>query len=255
MAEFNLGTWTPIIAYLVSAVGSGLGLLCTERARIVTGLARRGWLVLGAISIGGTGIWVMHFTAMLGMTMTGTSIGYNLPITLLSMLVAVVVAGIGLFVVNNGGSRIRPLLVGGLFTGVGVAGMHYVGIAAMDVQGTEHFNLGIVALSVIIAVVAATAALWATVTVRGTRAIVAAALVMGLAVTGMHYTGIASMSVELDSSKPIASGISASVLIPLVIMGVAVVSVMTVFILALSPGARELREEAELRDWASHHAQ
>jgi NO-binding membrane sensor protein with MHYT domain len=114
-----------------------------------------------------------------------------------------------------------------------------------------HYNLGIVALSVVIAVVAATAALWATVTVRGSRAVVAAALVMGLAVTGMHYTGIAAMSVTLDSTKPIASGISSSVLIPLVIMAVAVVCVLTVFVLALSPGAREMREDAELRAWAS----
>ncbi len=250
----NLGTWTPIIAYLVSCCGSALGLLCTERARIITGPSRSGWLLLGAISIGGTGIWVMHFTAMLGMTMTGTSIGYNVPLTLVSMLVAVVVVGIGLFVVNSGGNRIRPLLVGGLFTGVGVAGMHYVGMAAMDVQGTVHYNLAVVALSVVVAVVAATAALWATITVRGPRAIVAAAAVMGLAVTGMHYTGIAAMSVTLDPSKPLAAGISSSVLIPLVIMSVAVVSVLTVFVLALSPGAREMSEDAELRDWASHQA-
>ena len=212
------------------------------------------WAALGALSIGGTGIWVMHFTAMLGMTMTGTSIGYNVPLTLVSMLVAVVVVGIGLFVVNSGGNRIRPLLVGGLFTGVGVAGMHYVGMAAMDVQGEVHYNLAVVALSVVVAVVAATAALWATITVRGPRAIVAAAAVMGLAVTGMHYTGIAAMSVTLDASKPLTAGISATVLIPLVIMSVAVVSVLTVFVLALSPGAKELREDAELRDWASHQA-
>lgn len=248
----SLGTWTPILAYLVSCCGCALGLLCTERARAVTGLTRRGWLVLGAISIGGTGIWVMHFVGMLGMSMTGSAIGYNIPITLLSMLVAVVVVGIGLFVVNNGGTRIRPLLVGGLFTGVGVAGMHYVGMAAMQVQGDVHYNLAIVALSVVIAVVAATAALWATINVRGALAIGAAALVMGLAVTGMHYTGIAAMSVTLDPGKAIAAGISASVLIPLVIIGVAVTSVLTVFVLALSPGAREMREEAELREWASH---
>ncbi|HEX3590605.1 MAG TPA: MHYT domain-containing protein [Pseudonocardiaceae bacterium] len=254
MAEFSLGTWTPIIAYLVSSCGAALALLCTERARIITGPARSGWLILGAVSLGGTGIWVMHFTAMLGMTMTGTAIGYNVPITLVSMLVAVVVAGIGLFVANRGGAKVRPLLVGGLFTGVGVAGMHYVGIAAMEVQGDVHFNLAIVALSVVIAVVAATAALWATVTVRGPRAIAAAAAVMGLAVTGMHYTGIAAMSVTLDPAKPVSAGISASVLIPLVIMGVAVVSVLTVFVLALSPGARELREDDALRDWASQQA-
>lgn len=249
----NLGTWTPIIAYLVSCCGSALGLLCTERARIVTGAIRSGWLLLGAVSIGGTGIWVMHFTAMLGMTMTGTSLGYNVPITLLSMLVAIVAVGLGLFVVNSGQGSVRSLLVGGLCTGIGVAGMHYVGIAALEVQGHKQFNLAIVGLSVVVGVVAATAALWATATVRGSRAIVAAALVMGLAVTGMHYTGIASMSVRLDANQPIETGISASVLIPLVIMGVAVTSVMTVFILALSPGARELREDADLRDWAANH--
>jgi NO-binding membrane sensor protein with MHYT domain len=251
----NLGTWTPIIAYLVSCCGAALGLLCTERARILTGASRSGWLVLGAISIGGTGIWVMHFTAMLGMTMTGTAVGYNLPITLLSMLVAVVAVGIGLFVVNNGRGSVRSLLVGGLCTGVGVAGMHYVGIAALQVQGHKQFNVAIVGLSVVVGVVAATAALWATATVRGSRAIVAAALVMGLAVTGMHYTGMAALSVQLDPTKPIQAGISASVLIPLVIMAVAVVSVMTVFILALSPGARELREDADLRDWATNNRQ
>lgn len=254
MAEMSLGTWTPVLAYLVSCCGSALGLLCTERARLVTGAARRGWLVLGAISIGGTGIWVMHFVAMLGMTITGTAIGYNIPITLVSMLVAVVVVGIGLFVVNNGGSRIRPLLVGGVFTGLGVCGMHYVGMAAMSIQGSVRYNLLVVGLSALIAVVAATAALWATVTVRGTRAIVAAALVMGLAVTGMHYTGIAAMRVSLNPNLPVATGMSASVLIPLVIMAVAVVSVMTVFILALSPAAREMRDDADLADWASHQA-
>jgi NO-binding membrane sensor protein with MHYT domain len=254
LAELNLGTWPPILAYLVSCCGSALGLLCTERARLVTGMARRGWLVLGAISIGGTGIWVMHFTAMLGMTMSGTAIGYNVPITLVSMLAAVVVVGIGLFIVNNGRGGIQPLLAGGVFTGLGVCGMHYIGMAAMQVQGRQHYNLLLVGLSAVIAVVAATAALWFTVTVRGPRAILAAAVVMGVAVTGMHYTGIAAMTVELDHTMPVAGGISASVLIPLVIMGVAVVSVMTVFILALSPGAREMREDTELSDWASEQA-
>jgi NO-binding membrane sensor protein with MHYT domain len=250
----SLGTWTPIIAYLVSCCGCALGLLCTERARAATGLIRRSWLVLGAISIGGTGIWVMHFIAMLGMTVTGSTIAYNVPVTLLSMLVAIVVVGIGLFVVNNGGTAVRPLLVGGLFTGVGVAGMHYVGMAAMDVQGQVHYNLLIVGVSVVIAVVAATAALWATANVRGPVAVAVAAAVMGVAVTGMHYTGIASMSVTLQPGRVVAPGMSASVLIPLVIMAVAVVSVLTVFILALSPGARELREDAELKDWAAHQA-
>jgi NO-binding membrane sensor protein with MHYT domain len=231
-----------------------MGLLCTERARLVTGVARRGWLVLGAISIGGTGIWVMHFVAMLGMNIHGAVIAYDVPITLASMVVAIVVVGVGLFIVHNGERRVGPLLIGGTFAGVGVAGMHYVGMAAMSIQGSVHYNPAIVALSVVIAVVAATAALWATRTVGGAKAIIAASLVMGLAVTGMHYTGIASMGVTMNPSMAMPSGLSASVLIPLLIIAVAVVAVMTALLLALSPGASELEEYEELSTWAKRQA-
>jgi NO-binding membrane sensor protein with MHYT domain len=251
VTEMNLGTWTPVLAYLVSCFGSGLGLLATERAQHARKGAQRGWLVMGAVSIGGTGIWVMHFIAMLGMSMSGTTIGFNLPITMLSMVVAVVVVGIGLFIVNSGEGRLQPLLLGGVFTGLGVAGMHYVGMAAMSIQGTVQYNGWLVALSVVIAIVAATAALWATLNVRGAWTIVGAALIMGLAVTGMHYTGVAAMTVRLDGTMPVPSGTSSSVLIPLVIMGVAVVTVLTVFLLALSPSVSELSEDAELQAWAS----
>lgn len=242
----NLGTWTPFVAYVISCFGCALGLLSTERARSVRGATRRGWLVLGAASIGGTGIWVMHFVAMLGMTMPGTTMDFELPGTMLSMVVAIVVVGVGLFVVDAGGGRPSSLLVGGLFTGLGVAGMHYLGMAAMRLQGTVRYNPTLVVLSVVIAVVAATAALWATRTVRGPQAVGGAALVMGLAVTGMHYTGIAAMTVTLDSSAPPTVSVTSSVLIVLVIMGVSVVSVLTVFMLVLSPGLRETEEETRL---------
>lgn len=251
MSDMSVGVWPPIFAYLVSCWGAALGLLCTERAQIVTGAARAGWLVVGAASIGGTGIWVMHFIAMLGMTMPNTVIAYNVPITLVSMLVAMVSVGVGLFVVHNGRRRIVPLLIGGVFTGVGVAGMHYVGMAAMSISGSVSYNIGLVALSVLIAVVAAIAALWATVVVKGAKAIVAAALVMGLAVTGMHYTGISAMTVTLLPGKQVVSGLSASVFIPLLIVAVVVVSLIIAFMLILSPSARDLREYEELSAWAA----
>jgi NO-binding membrane sensor protein with MHYT domain len=77
---------------------------------------------------------------------------------------------------------------------------------------------------------------------------------MGLAVTGMHYTGIAAMRVTIMPSMPVVNGISASVLIPMLIMAVSVVSVLTVFIIALSPGAQELRQDAELREWVAQQS-
>lgn len=254
LSDMTVGVWSPVIAYLVSCWGSAMGLLCTERAQIVTGGARAGWLVVGAVSIGGTGIWVMHFIAMLGMSMGDTAVAYNVPITLVSMLVAIASVGVGLFVVHNGRRRIGPLVAGGFFTGIGVAGMHYVGMAAMSIQGTVHYNLWTVTLSVVIAVVAATAALWATVVVQGAKAIVAAALVMGFAVTGMHYTGIAAMDVVIVPGKQLVSGLSASVFIPLLIVAVVVVSLIIAFMLVLSPSAKELREYEELSTWAAQQA-
>jgi len=102
--------------------------------------------------------------------------------------------------------------------------------------------------------VAATAALWATVVVQGAKAIVAAALVMGFAVTGMHYTGIAAMNVVIVPGKQLVSGPSASVFIPLLIVAVVVVSLIIAFMLILSPSAKELREYEELSTWAAQQA-
>src|SRR5215216_4908689 len=104
MAEihhFAYGWVTPALAYALSVLGSLLGLICAARVRDVPpGRQRVRWLTLAALSIGGTGIWVMHFMAMLGFSVDGTLIRYDVPTTALSAVVAVTVVGIGLFVVG-----------------------------------------------------------------------------------------------------------------------------------------------------------
>src|ERR671915_2362175 len=120
MAEvhhFSYGAWTPLLAYLMSCAGALLGLLFTARARAASGRSRGMWLTLGALSIGGTGIWTMHFIAMLGFSIPGGSIRYDVPLTLLSALIAVGVVGAGLFTVGFGATRLSTLLVGGSITG------------------------------------------------------------------------------------------------------------------------------------------
>src|SRR4029450_1396557 len=104
----------------MSSVGSAPGLLCPAPARGVAGAARTRWLVVAAVSIGGTGIWVMHFIAMLGFPGSGSPTLYNVGLTLLSMAIAVVVVGIGLLIVGFGGERLIPVLGGGTITGLGV---------------------------------------------------------------------------------------------------------------------------------------
>ena len=87
------------------------------------------------MSIATTGIWVMHFVAMLGFTIPGQTITYSVPVTAASMLIAVVVVGAGLFIVGFGSSAWWTLLLGGVIIGFGVASMHYIGMAAMQDAG------------------------------------------------------------------------------------------------------------------------
>lgn len=132
--NFSYGLLNPGLAYLTSCLGCFLGLQCTARARATQGAQRIRWLLLAAVSIGTTGIWVMHFIAMLGFTIPGQMITYNVPATILSMLIAVGVVSVGLLIVGFGGEGPGPLLLGGTIIGIGVASMHYMGMAAMQLR-------------------------------------------------------------------------------------------------------------------------
>ncbi len=241
------GAYVPVIAYVVSCVGCALGLVCTIRARVGTRVSRNIWLAMSAVSIGGTGIWGMHFIGMLGVTVHGSVVRWDVPLTILSLVVAIGVVGVGMFQVGYGPPRPRTLLTAGLITGSGVAIMHYTGMAAMRVQGTIEYNLGIVALSVLIAVVAATAALWITQHVRGPLAAAAAVPIMGLAVSGMHYTGMAATTVVLNGN-PVATGAYASDFIIPLMIGIIGSAILTLFIVVLSPSEEEVLEDAQCRD-------
>jgi NO-binding membrane sensor protein with MHYT domain len=226
MAEIhhlNHGWVTPTASYLLSVLGSLLGLVCAVRLR--TSPTRGGriwWLVLAAIAIGGTGIWTMHFVAMLGFSVVGSPIRYDVGLTAASAIIAVVAVGIGLAIATLGsrGRHVR-LLIGGVLAGLGVAAMHYSGMAAMNLDGQISYGTTRVALSVAIAVVAATVALWLTVTVQKPLVILLSAMIMGVAVNGMHFTGMSAMSVRTAQPTGELPGATAtSLLIPI---GLAVV--------------------------------
>ncbi|MEU6095598.1 MHYT domain-containing protein [Streptomyces sp. NPDC047079] len=193
---FSYGLVTPVVAYLMACLGGALGLRCTTRSMVVAQSWRAGWLALGAAAIG-SGIWTMHFIAMMGFTVEQTPIHYDKAITFASLAVAIVMVGVGVFIVGYRGATGVALFTGGTVTGLGIASMHYLGMAGMRLNGVLEYNTLTVAASVLIAVVAATAALWAAGQIRGFLWSVGASLVMGLAVTGMHYTGMAALRVHL----------------------------------------------------------
>jgi len=248
--NFSYGLVTPVLAYLMSCLGAFLGLRCTARARAVTGRERLRWLLLAALSIGTTGIWVMHFIAMLGYTVPGQVIHYNVLITIASMLIAVVVTGIGLVIVGFGRQNWSTLVAAGTFMGLGVAAMHYSGMLAMRLTGRMTYSPTLFLLSVVIAVVTSTVALWFGSNLSGLRATLIAALIAGVAVSGMHYTGMAALHMwpaGAGGGMNMAGGGATAVgfLLPLLI-GISVLAFILTATIALSPSGEEMREDAEL---------
>jgi NO-binding membrane sensor protein with MHYT domain len=246
--NFSYGILNPGLGYLMSCMGAFLGLRCIARASAYRGFARAGWLLIASVAIGATGIWLMHFVAMLGFTIPGQQITYNVSLTVISMLVAVAVVAIGLFIVGYSDGSKFPVLAGGVVIGIGVATMHYLGMDAMSMPDTVRYVPVLVALSVLIAIVAGTAALWAGLRVRGVRSTLGASLVMGVAVSGMHYTGMAAMRVYAGGSGMKMSGVPAeSFLLPL-LLGVSLGTFLMTLLIALSPNEDEIRDDARLTE-------
>jgi NO-binding membrane sensor protein with MHYT domain len=247
--NFSNGALNPVLSYVVSCVGCFLGLRCTTRARAYQGAARARWLALAALAIGTTGIWVMHFIAMLGFSIPGEPIRYNVPITILSMVIAVVVVGIGTFIAGFSRAGNGPLVLGGTIIGLGVASMHYLGMGAVRVQASLSYNPGLVAASVIIAVIAGTAALWMALRLDSIWSTFIASLIAGVAVNGMHYTGMAAVRAQAAAPGLVVStadtASAAGFLLPL-ILGLSTVGFIFSAVIALSPTAAEIVEEDEL---------
>ncbi|MER7181993.1 MHYT domain-containing protein [Streptomyces hyaluromycini] len=253
MDHFSAGWVTPVLSYAMACVGSALGLRCTVRALEADGASKRNWLTLASFAIG-SGIWTMHFIAMMGFSVEGTPIRYDIPLTVLSLVMAIAVVSAGIFTAGYGRSRVQAVLLGGLGTGLGVAAMHYTGMAALNLHGSVGFDPLTVIASVAIAVVAATAALTLSLVVRGPVLATLSALVMGLAVSSMHYTAMFAVSVNLKPSSAELPGATATeFLFPLAVLLGSFLFLASAYV-ALSPTgkrhesavAAELLREVEL---------
>jgi NO-binding membrane sensor protein with MHYT domain len=186
------GTHDPYLvalSILVASFASYTALDLSGHVGAAQGFARRMWLVAAAITMGG-GIWSMHFVAMLAFIMP-TPMSYDIGLTALSLLVAIFVTGGGFYVISRqSGSRLGLVLSGGIFMGLGIAAMHYTGMAAMRGHAEVSYDLLFVALSLVIAIVASTLALWLAFRTTDLGQRLVAAVVMGLAISGMHYTAM-----------------------------------------------------------------
>jgi signal transduction histidine kinase/DNA-binding NarL/FixJ family response regulator/HPt (histidine-containing phosphotransfer) domain-containing protein len=205
----------PLVAlsYLVAVLASHVTLSLAQRLRPsgVSGPEHAPhwpWIVGGAFSMG-TGIWSMHFIGMLAFHLPIEMV-YDLGLTAASYVIAVVVSGFALLIFRRNDPTIRGIAVPGLFIGFGICAMHYTGMAAMQMSPAIDYDAVLFAASVVIALGAAMAALWIAFSLpQGHRHHrwhkLAAASVMGAAIVGMHYTGMAAANFSHDAVS-MASG-------------------------------------------------
>ncbi|MDR7039575.1 PAS domain S-box-containing protein [Methylobacterium sp. BE186] len=217
-------------------------------ARLRDGAAgpRWAWVAGAAVAMGG-GIWSMHFVGMLAFEM-GLPAAYDLGLTVLSLLIAVGVTGAAFTVVSRPAAGIRAVLVSGPLMGLGVAAMHYTGMAAMRMPGSLAYSPPVVAVSVAIAVTAATAALWLTFRHNSVWQKLAAACVMGVAVAGMHYTGMAAATITAQGSGAHAAhAASLGADQQNLALAVAGATFLILFLAMLASSLDQQRVQAELR--------
>ncbi|HUZ05348.1 MAG TPA: EAL domain-containing protein [Acidobacteriaceae bacterium] len=185
-----------LFSILVAILASYTALDMAARITAMEGRSARWWWLAGGAFAMGIGIWSMHFIGMLAFSLP-MPMGYDPAITLLSLLIGIASSAFALWLVCREELPWPRLICGALLMGAGVAGMHYTGMAAMRMTMGIQYTPSLVILSLLIAVVASGAALCMAFRLRKDSARVrlfraGAAVVMGFAIAGMHYTGMAA---------------------------------------------------------------
>ncbi|MGC0841178.1 putative bifunctional diguanylate cyclase/phosphodiesterase [Pantoea agglomerans] len=258
-------TWDSVlicVSLIVVFIASFTALDTAGRVAVTRGWSARFWLLVGGIAMG-IGVWAMHFIGMLAM-MLPMMMRYDTRLTLLSLLVAIL-ASVLAFGQTVGGLHLtrQRLLRGTLILGAGVAIMHYLGMYALLIEPQPEWNALLVALSVLIAFAASGLALWLAFHLRqGDHHLMLmrglASLVMGIAIAGMHYVGMAAAEFS-HSSMMQPHGVSNAglavwvTLITLTILGITLLSSMLDAQLRAARLATRLnRANQELRQLAMH---
>ena len=198
-----------LFSLVVAILASYTALNMTGRVNRAKGRAAALWLAGGSFAMG-TGVWSMHFIGMLAFQLP-IQLGYDPVLTGLSLLIAVASSAFALWLACQKEMPLPRLLLGAVLMGIGIAAMHYTGMAALLMNPDVHYIPWLFALSVVIAILASGAALWIAFRLRNEgrfirRARLGASLVMGCAIVGMHYTGMAAAQFPVGSVCGAANG-------------------------------------------------
>ncbi len=185
-----------VLSFFIASYASYVALDLAKRVRSLDRNVAVGWWTGGSVAMG-TGIWAMHFVGMLSVTLP-FAVGYDYLVTALSWIAAVGVSAIALYIASRSRLNAMGLATGALTMGSGICVMHYTGMAALDMAPGIRWDIALVAASAAIAIGASAVALLIFFWLRSAAASsarqwqMAAALVMGAAICGMHYTGMAA---------------------------------------------------------------
>lgn len=181
-----------LLSISVSIIGSFTGLLIMARNGAFTAASYKVKIVAGAITIGSS-IWSMHFIAMLALSLP-VAVAYDGLITIISVFIAIVLTGLGLYAASSGHITRYAVPAGGFLMGCGIASMHYLGMSAIRANCIITYQpLGIV-LSILVGIAVSTLALWFTFRDRGHWETVGGAIALGLAISAMHYVAMMATS-------------------------------------------------------------
>ena len=237
------------LSILIAILAAHTALDLAGRTAAAKEKVRIAWLSGGAAAMG-LGIWSMHYVGMLALNLP-VPVLYDLPTVLLSLLAAVGASAVALYAVSGKQLRVPSIVLASLAMGTGISAMHYIGMAAMRLPAECHYDSSIVAASVVIAIVVSAVAMLLSFRFRQANKILnlgklASAVLMGLAVAAMHYTGMAAVfftpaasSGDLSNAISVSSlGIAGITFVALLVF--AVVAVTSVLDRKLSANARQL---------------
>ncbi|MGE8203217.1 EAL domain-containing protein [Heyndrickxia sp. NPDC080065] len=187
--------------------------LAIRIAKAKKGISRNIWLICGAFAMG-MGIWSMHFIAMLAFHLS-INVSYNLVVVIVSIVPAILASWLALRIVTKPSLKTAQVIIGAFFMAIGIVSMHYIGMEAMVMKGNITYNPFLWGLSAVIAFITSLVALYLLFSIRQNserprvwlRKTISA-IIMGFAISGMHYTGMAAATFNHDCNQMNMSGVS-----------------------------------------------
>jgi diguanylate cyclase (GGDEF)-like protein/PAS domain S-box-containing protein len=208
-----------VLAGIVCLLASLVAVSLFHRARIARGRVRVAWLALAGAATG-CGIWATHFIAMLAYE-PSVAVAYDINLTLLSLVMALAVTTVGLAVAAFGAARWAGP-AGGAVVGAGIAGMHYLGMAALEMPGFLVWSTDLVAASILLGILFGSVSLSMAVRFRSAAGVLAAAIALALAILSHHFTAMGAAQIASDPKVEFIGHVLSPTMLAFAIAGAAI---------------------------------